>query len=194
MIGFTVFYTKNPTETVPFVLRAATEYTGNDCTYEPILRSPQGKPYFSNSALPFFSLSHTGDIQNETVTVCAVGPTQCGVDIQEHRFRGKAQDDHALLRLADRFFHPEEADFLREQQRSTPNLTPHFFDLWAAKESFVKYTGEGLRAFKTFAVTSPETVFPAVIRKIPFADCLFSSDISLFLAAEGDFSVEIKEI
>ena len=43
-------------------------------------------------------------------------------------------------RIARRFFHPEEYRYLEQLGFSTEA----FFSLWTAKESYVKYTGEGI--------------------------------------------------
>ncbi len=54
-----------------------------------------------------------------------------GLDLQQIRAEDKS-------RLAGRFFHPLETDWLSRQP------TDQFYRMWAYKESYVKYTGEGL--------------------------------------------------
>lgn len=89
-------------------------------------KDSQGKPYFLHQANLHFSLSHSGDYW-----LAAFGSVPLGIDIQQHT-RCRRQD------LAKRFFHPAEDKWLAEQEHE------RFFDIWAAKESYVKYTGQGI--------------------------------------------------
>lgn len=91
------------------------------------LLGEHGKPMLPEQYGLFFNLSHSGDY-----AVCAVADCEIGVDIQKHK--------EYKENLARRFFHPEELAFLStaaDQKRC-------FYDLWSMKESFVKYTGQGL--------------------------------------------------
>ena len=47
--------------------------------------------------------------------------------------------DRRYVNMAKRFFHEKEADYVQEK-------APYqrFFRVWAAKESYVKYTGKGI--------------------------------------------------
>ena len=88
-----------------------------------------GKPCFP--ALPgfHFSLSHSG-----SMALCAVSDRALGCDIEQ--IRGDR------LRLAARFFHPQEYAWLLalpEEERQEG-----FFRLWTSKESFIKAIGRGL--------------------------------------------------
>ena len=87
---------------------------------------PWGKPFFPQVPRLHFSLTHSGEWW-----LCAFSDRPLGLDLQIHR----SYADPA--RLARRFFHPlEDAWLARAQYRD-------FFDLWCAKESWVKYTGRG---------------------------------------------------
>ena len=44
-----------------------------------------------------------------------------------------------MLKLADRFFHPEEADWIRQGE-----IRDQFFRIWTAREAWAKYNGTGL--------------------------------------------------
>lgn len=96
---------------------------------EPLLarRDPHAKPYLS--ALPElkFSISHSGEWW-----ACAVSDAEVGLDIQEHHTRNQE-------RVARRFFHPDEVAWLERHGFEA------FSRLWTYKESYVKYTGDGLR-------------------------------------------------
>lgn len=101
-----------------------------------IQRTPRGKPYFANIPQLYMSVTHSG-------SYCVVGLAPCavGVDLQTHdRFHNESAQDAQTryLRLAKRFFHPEEYAFV------AADPVDRFFALWCAKESYVKYTGTGL--------------------------------------------------
>lgn len=192
MTEFTVYITDLKSSSVDFIRRCASDFTGIYCAGAEILREPMGKPYFSDSSLPFFSLSHSG-----IYTACALGYSPCGIDIQEHVFRGKPRDTAYLLRLANRFFHGEEAGFLNRISGSgcieaQPFCSPGdavsdvFFRIWSAKESIVKYTGEGIKDFTAFSVLDLSRPF---LRMIPI-----QRDYSLFLCAGAAFSYKTKRI
>ena len=116
-----------------------------------------GKPYFLNAPQLQFSISHSG-----AYWLCAFSAAPVGLDVQEHRVCQKQA-------LARRFFSPAEQDYL-ERTAYAP-----FFDLWCAKESYLKYTGEGLSGLESVCTVSPEGDFPSVpgvhLRLLPlFAD------------------------
>ena len=84
------------------------------------------KPYFDEPEGIEFSISHSGDLW-----MCAISDTPVGLDIQE-------ENSCKRERISRRFFHPKETQWLAEQNYRD------FFRVWAAKESYVKYIGEGL--------------------------------------------------
>ena len=92
----------------------------------PIARTETGKPYFPSCPQICFSVSHSGPYW-----ACVVTDRPVGLDLQKHK-GGRLED------IARRFFHPQEADWLETQPREC------FFDVWAAKESYVKWTGQGI--------------------------------------------------
>lgn len=98
----------------------------------------QGKPSFINDPEIHFNLSHSGNY-----VVCALAGDDVGVDLQKMK--------EPNLELARRYFAEEEVKWLFElpvekQKRG-------FFDLWAIKESYMKYTGKGFALpMKDFSV------------------------------------------
>lgn len=180
MTHFTIYYTEQKTESESFIRLAAADYTGKSCIRSEILREKHGKPYFSETDMPHFSLSHSGKF-----TICAVGPIPCGIDIQEHAFHGKPRDADYLIRLAERFFHPAEA----ERLKNASDVKQSFFDRWAAKESCGKCTGDGVTGFSSFNTLDPANIFPRRITKIPLAE-----GYSTFLCAAEDFDYTTKRI
>lgn len=93
-------------------------------------RGVHGKPYFADSGI-FFNISHSG-----RYSVCAFGDRELGVDIQE--FGGKSEAD--LFRLAEGAYSAYDR-MLMEHSHACAET---FYTLWALKESYLKYTGEGL--------------------------------------------------
>ena len=99
-------------------------------------KTKEGKPYFANMPEVHFSITHSAD-----VWACAFSASPVGLDIQKY----KPYEE----RIAERFFHKEEALFIKNAQ----NKEAAFFLVWAAKESFVKYTGAGITdAYREFSV------------------------------------------
>ena len=100
-----------------------------------LARKGKGKPYFPSLPGLHFSLSHSGQYG-----ACAFYHKPVGLDLQIHR-------DCNREAIARRFFHSKEYHYLKEKE-----FTP-FFDVWVAKESYVKYSGAGLGAgLQTFSV------------------------------------------
>lgn len=130
-----------------------------------IARSEHGKPYFPGRDDLFFSVSHSGDF-----FAVAVSNTNIGIDLQQHRKTNSGA-------IARRFFQKNEVSFLERYPE-------RFFDIWAAKESYVKYTGEGLaRGFSRFS-TIDQGDFKEKINDAFLFSISFLSDYSLFLCSE----------
>ena len=90
----------------------------------------QGKPYLAGREDVFFNLSHAGRI-----AVCLLSGHENGCDVETER--------HADLRVAERFFAPDEARLLRGAPEEVREEL--FFRLWTLKESFSKTLGAGLQ-------------------------------------------------
>ena len=108
-------------------------------------RTERGKPFFPNQPSLQFSISHSG-----SVWACVMADRPVGLDIQEHtRFRHETEQEAAdrYGRMAVRFFHEREAAYVQKDPGT------RFFQVWAAKESYVKYTGRGIEGdFLMFSV------------------------------------------
>ena len=105
-----------------------------------IVRAPGKKPAFSPECGVFFSVSHT-----DGVWMCAFARQEVGLDAELVR------DREAGL-IARRFFHPKEAEYVCGERG-------RFFKVWTAKESYVKYTGEGITdRFSAFSVTDGDKI------------------------------------
>ena len=119
------------------LLLCAANYTGLPVSTFRRQQQEGQKPQLVGGPELHFSVSHSGDHW-----VCAFGPQPVGLDLQQHRpCRAEA--------LARRFFHPEEVAWLEGQGFSEEA----FYQIWTAKESFVKWSGRGFgEGFSTFSV------------------------------------------
>lgn len=88
-----------------------------------------GKPRLDGYPAFCYSLSHSG-----RWVICGVHSKELGVDIQEMRLWSS--------KLAKRFFSEEE--YKRLEKADVLQVNQQFFMMWAAKESYVKLTGEGI--------------------------------------------------
>lgn len=99
------------------------------CEQEPIIRETGGKPILALHREIHFNISHSGKY-----VVCSVGSEPMGVDIQYHK-----EGDHR--KMARRIMTEEEWEIYA----SSGFCKDIFFRYWTKKESFLKYTGEGIR-------------------------------------------------
>ena len=158
----TIFHCLSPEEdrqSHTLLYQAAGAFTGLSPQHlGPLETNPWGKPSFSLRPDLHFSITHSADWW-----LCGFSSRPLGLDLQVHHSHA------APAALSRRFFHPLEDAFLsREGYRS-------FFDLWSAKESWVKYTGHGFFDDPaTFSVVSAAGVFPSVdgaqLRLLPFTE------------------------
>lgn len=93
-----------------------------------IVLGGHGKPYFKKLGL-FFSLSHSGDI-----AVCALSDGEVGADVQKI----KTPTDALIKRVCSES-EIKSYNSLKEDERGK-----FFTRLWTAKESYLKFTGEGI--------------------------------------------------
>ena len=107
-------------------------YWGIDAGAYTFIRGAHGKPYIKERKDIFFNVSHSGEY-----VLCAFSDTPVGVDIEK---KGKLR-----LAVAHRFFHAEEIRQLEDIWEEEKQVEL-FYRLWSVKESFLKYTGEGLSA------------------------------------------------
>ena len=104
-----------------WLLQFALQKAGIPTFQQTFTENPWGKPLLADRDDLHFSLSHSGHW-----AVCAICDTPVGVDVELLR---------CTLRIARRFFHPEEL---------TATDSVFLTRLWTAKEAFVKALGRGL--------------------------------------------------
>lgn len=90
-----------------------------------IVKQKYKKPHFADSDI-YFSISHSGNY-----VLFALGFAELGIDIQKYK-------NCNAERIAKRVFHNSEYEYLKKDNYNS------FFDVWTAKESYVKYTGQGI--------------------------------------------------
>ena len=100
-------------------------------------RTEKGKPYFPLAEGFCLSISHSG-----RYWACAIGEQPVGLDLQEPELPRREETTEEMLRrhqkMAHRFFHPREAEFVDRDPRY------NFLTVWTAREAYVKYTGQGI--------------------------------------------------
>ena len=89
-----------------------------------MVKDSYGKPSFVYYPKIHFSISHSGECW-----ACVFFKEKIGLDIEKEK-----KIDH--LKLAKRFFHPDEAAIVHDSDS--------FFRLWTLKESYAKYIGKGI--------------------------------------------------
>ena len=91
---------------------------------------PGGKPYLKDYPEICFNISHSGDY-----VCCVVGDEPVGVDIQKIV--------PVKAGLAERFFTEDESRQLKELSKEKREQL--FFRMWSIKESYIKFTGQGMK-------------------------------------------------
>lgn len=129
-------------------------------------KTPDGKPFIKERPDFHYNLSHSG-----RWVVIAFGSSEVGVDVEQIR------EDTDISAIAGRFFSPEEQRYVREEPSQSRS---RFFEVWTAKESYVKYLGTGLKKDLTsFSVLNLEPEVRLHQRELP-------GGYSLSLCTTGD--------
>lgn len=104
-----------------------------------------GKPYFKSHPNVCFSVSHSGNIW-----VCAFSDTEVGTDVQVYDKTGNTE---RRRRIANRWFSENEREYLEKCGYGEAE----FYKIWARKEAYVKFTGDGIGHgdFSAFDTTQP---------------------------------------
>ncbi|MEA4964461.1 MAG: 4'-phosphopantetheinyl transferase superfamily protein [Oscillospiraceae bacterium] len=126
-------------------------------------RDGRGKLYFPLAPTLHCSVSHSGGIW-----LCALSGLPVGVDLQRHQ-------PCPWEKIAARFFSDEETSWLNGQPAAC------FFDVWCAKESYLKYTGAGMElGLDCFSAVAGSRLADAVLG-VPLRHIPFVPDFSLCL-------------
>lgn len=119
------------------IIETNKEYIGiSECSFPIVFKHQDaGKPYIADVPYLKFSISHSG-------SYAAVGialSQECkdiGIDIQ-------AKDRKSVLNIADRFYTDTENNII-QSGKSDLEKDNLFYEIWAAKEAFIKCNGKGL--------------------------------------------------
>ena len=114
-------------------------------------KGPHGKPYFEEPGLEgvFFSLSHT---RGHAIVCFSEG--EIGADCENTEARGEARLRYK--RIADRCFSEDEKGYA---DLGAPDGALRFFEIWTAKEAYMKYTGNGFsEGMRSFSVLDAQDV------------------------------------
>lgn len=111
-----------------------------------ILRyAESGKPYVGVGSGMYVSISHSHGL-----CAVAVSDSEIGVDIE---YIDPSRSTERLKRLAARFFSADELAYIKAEADAGDAVLPErFFEVWCAKESYVKYTGDGLSGLGGFSI------------------------------------------
>lgn len=108
------------------------EYLGTVPTDFQFEVGQHGKPFLAGNPNLKFNLSHT----DGAAAVAISRDYEVGVDLE------RVRQDIDVLGLADRFFSPDEAGWIRTH--SAAERARAFYLCWTAKEAYVKACGTGL--------------------------------------------------
>lgn len=104
-----------------------------------------GKPYVGVGSGMYVSISHSHGL-----CAAAVSDGEVGVDIE---YIDPNRPAERLKRLAERFFSADELAYIKAGDDAGDAVLPErFFEVWCAKESYVKYTGDGLSGLGGFSI------------------------------------------
>ena len=117
-----------------------------------------GKPFFADFSNIHFNASHSGD-----VCICTFSENNTGCDVE------RLSENKQLRQIAGRFFSEEEQKLLAEHSQ---NFTESFFRLWTLKESYLKFTGDGLSGLNSCEILFRKNV-PFVFSKNKEQDIYF---------------------
>ena len=139
------------------LLKMALEEYGlkeNDLEYQFL---ENGKPYIKDYPEISFSLAHSGER-----VMCVTAGFDIGCDVERVRERTGINRG-----IAKRFFTDSENRILEEAiSKSEKDFNELFYKIWTHKESYIKYTGEGLKcpmdSFSVIGEKDKEFVFKTI--------------------------------
>lgn len=141
-----------------------------------------GKPYLQQYPNLFFNVSHSGEY-----VVAVFSEEEIGIDLQIN----KVITDH----FSKRFFSEEEQKYLVELTKNDEkkDLVHPGILLWTCKESFVKYTGEGLqRSLDSFTVNIEKGIITDAFSENLLAHCIVLDSNKMGLEEDYICSVSRK--
>ena len=143
-----------------------------------------GKPFFADFSNIHFNASHSGD-----VCICTFSENNTGCDVE------KLSENKRLREIAKRFFSEEEQKLLAEHSQ---NFTESFFRLWTLKESYLKFTGEGLSGLNScqilFSGNAPLAFRANEKQEVCFKEYRFGEYFISVCSASDNFCESITKV
>lgn len=134
----------------------ALKKNGLESRINDIRKGQHGKPFLPESSF-YFNLSHSGSL-----ALCAFGDTDLGADIQQLK--------ETIPQKTAKILSPQEKEFLQGKEGRAQ--TEAFYQIWARKESLMKWDGRGLRL--------PMQSFSVVQDGIPVERMIFEGKVISF--------------
>ncbi len=123
------------------LLYYAMKKNGLDNKINDIQKERYGKPFLPESGF-FFNLSHSGSL-----VLCAFGNINLGADIQQVK--------ETIPQKTEKILSSQEKKFLQAKEGRAQ--TEAFYQIWAQKESLMKWDGRGLRLpMQSFSVVQDD--------------------------------------
>ena len=144
-----------------------------------IVKNEAGKPRVEDYVNFYYNISHSG-----RYVVVASGNSNVGVDVQRH--------DAGIDRMAvaEQYFSPDEQIYVGQSLR-------RFYEVWTGKESYLKYTGEGLRRhMSSFSILGGilhenSDAHPRIRSLNSLPDCGYSLSLC---TADAEYTFELLDV
>lgn len=143
-----------------------------------------GKPFFMDFSNIHFNASHSGDI-----CICTFSDVNTGCDIE------RLSESNHLRQIAERFFSEKEQEIFNTASES---FTESFFRLWTLKESYLKFTGDGLSGLNSCQILFRENaafvLWEDKEQKLFFKEYRFGEYVISVCSASDDFCENITKV
>ena len=143
-----------------------------------------GKPFFADFSNIHFNASHSGD-----VCICTFSENNTGCDVE------RLSENKQLRQIAGRFFSEKEQAFFKTASES---FAESFFRLWTLKESYLKFTGEGLGGLNScqilFRENAPFVFSENKEQEIYFKEYRFGEYVISVCSASDNFCESIIRV
>ena len=143
-----------------------------------------GKPFFADFSNIHFNASHSGD-----VCICTFSENNTGCDVE------RLSENKQLRQIAGRFFSEKEQACFKTASES---FAESFFRLWTLKESYLKFTGEGLSGLNScqilFRENAPFVFSENKEQEIYFKEYRFGEYVISVCSASDNFCESITKV
>lgn len=145
-------------------------------------RTKYGKPYIKNLYNFHFNISHSNDW-----VICGYGCKNLGIDIEKIKI--------ASLDISKNFFTKDENSYLSSKSKEQKNL--YFYKLWTLKESYLKWTGEGLNiSLDSFSIYEYNNKFyiKGLENKVILNQFIYDDNYVISVCSEEKCNYEVEKI